>query len=44
MSEKCKLSFIKEFLRKIRKLDRKAQIRILKSVKTLEGAPYLGNG
>ena len=31
MSERYKISFTKEFLRKIKKLDRKTQIRILKS-------------
>ncbi len=42
MSERFELSFTKEFLRKIKKLDRKAQIRILKSIKTLEESPYSG--
>jgi len=42
MSERFELSFTKEFLRKIKKLDRKAQIRILKSIKTLEEVPYSG--
>jgi len=42
MSERYKLSFTKEFLRKIKKLDRKTQIRILKSIKTLEEIPYSG--
>jgi mRNA-degrading endonuclease RelE of RelBE toxin-antitoxin system len=42
MSERCELLFTKEFLRKIKKLDRQAQIRILNSVKTLEELPYSG--
>ncbi len=42
MSEKYRLSFTKEFLRKIKKLDRKAQIRILGGIKTVREAPYSG--
>jgi addiction module RelE/StbE family toxin len=42
MSERYELIFTKEFLRKIKKLDRKTQIRILRSLKTLEETPFSG--
>ena len=42
MSKKYKLFFTREFLRRLKKLDREIQIRILKRLKTLEGKPFSG--
>ena len=42
MSERYELVFTKEFLRKIKKLDRKTQVRVLRSLKVLEKNPFSG--
>jgi len=42
MKPKSKLVFTKEFLRRLKQLDKQTQIRILKNVKTLEGNPFTG--
>jgi len=42
MSERYELIFTKEFFRKLKRLDRQVQIRILKGVKILEASPYTG--
>jgi len=42
MSKKYKLFFTREFLRRLKKLDREIQIRILRRLKTLEGKPFSG--
>ena len=42
MSKKYKLIFTREFLRRLKKLDREVQIRILRRLKILEGKPFSG--
>ncbi len=42
MSEKYKLLFTREFLRKLKELDRQVQIRILRGIKILEENPLSG--
>jgi Txe/YoeB family toxin of Txe-Axe toxin-antitoxin module len=42
MNGRYKITFSKEFLKKIRKLEKGDQITILKRVKTLEADPYAG--
>jgi len=42
MKKKYELLFTREFLRKVRKLDRQVQIRILREIKVLENDPFRG--
>ena len=42
MKRKYKIIFTREFLKKIKKLERETQIRIFKNIKMLEENPYLG--
>ena len=42
MSKKYKLLFTREFLRRLKKLDRQVQIRILREIKILEENPFSG--
>ena len=42
MKPKSKLAFTKEFLRRLKQLDKQTQIRILKNLKTLEEDPFAG--
>jgi addiction module RelE/StbE family toxin len=42
MKNKFELVFTKEFLRRLKELDRQAQIRILKELKILENQPFAG--
>lgn len=42
MKKKSKLLFTKEFLRKLKRLDKQNQIRILKQIKVLETKPLSG--
>ncbi|MBC7131265.1 type II toxin-antitoxin system RelE/ParE family toxin [Candidatus Bathyarchaeota archaeon] len=42
MSGKYQLVFTSEFLKRLKKLDREAQIRVLKGVKVLEENPFSG--
>jgi len=42
MGKKYKLLFTREFLRRLKKLDRHVQIRILREIKNLEENPFSG--
>ena len=42
MKRQSKLLFTKEFLRRLKQLDKQTQIRILKNIKTLEEDPFAG--
>ena len=42
MSKKYKPLFTREFLRRLKKLDRQVQIRILREIKILEENPFSG--
>lgn len=42
MKKKSELLFTKEFLRKLKQLDKQTQIRIIKELKILEEKPYSG--
>jgi addiction module RelE/StbE family toxin len=42
MKKKLELVFTKEFLRKLKELNRQTQIRILKELKILEEQPFAG--
>ncbi|MEM2364830.1 MAG: type II toxin-antitoxin system RelE/ParE family toxin [Candidatus Bathyarchaeia archaeon] len=42
MSERYELVFTKEFLRRLRELDRQVQIRVLREVKILGENPFIG--
>jgi mRNA interferase RelE/StbE len=42
MKKKYELFFTREFLRKVRRLDRQVQIRILRELKVLENDPFCG--
>jgi len=42
MKRKSKLLFTREFLRKLKRLDRQTQIRILRQIKVLETKPVSG--
>ena len=42
MKKKYELVFTKEFLRRLKNLDRQAQIRILRELKVLEKQPFAG--
>lgn len=40
MKKKFELSFTKEFLKRLKRLDRQTQIRILREIKILEDTPF----
>jgi mRNA interferase RelE/StbE len=42
MKKNFELTFTQEFLKRLKRLDRKTQIRILKELKTLEEKPFAG--
>ena len=42
MSKKYKLIFTREFLRRLRRLNRSTQVRVLREIKTLEINPFAG--
>lgn len=42
MTKKFKLLFTREFLKELKRIDRSAQIRILRELRLLEDAPYIG--
>jgi len=42
MSERYKLVFTNEFLKRLKELDRQVQIRILRGIKILEENPFSG--
>ena len=42
MKTKFELVFTKDFLRRLKQLDKQTQIRILKNLRTLEENPFLG--
>ncbi|MDH5794090.1 MAG: type II toxin-antitoxin system RelE/ParE family toxin [Candidatus Bathyarchaeota archaeon] len=42
MKKKSELLFTREFLRRLRRLDKQVQIRILRELKVLEGNPFCG--
>ena len=42
MSKKYKLLFTREFLRRLKRLDREVHIRVLRRVKILEEKPFSG--
>ncbi|HDD70457.1 type II toxin-antitoxin system RelE/ParE family toxin [Candidatus Bathyarchaeota archaeon] len=42
MKKKFELFFAREFLRKIKKLDKQVQVRILKELRVLENDPFCG--
>jgi len=42
MSKRYKLVFTNEFLKRLKELDRQAQIRVLRRIKTLEESPFSG--
>jgi len=42
MKKNFELTFTREFLKRLKRLDRKTQIRILKELKTLEEKPFTG--
>lgn len=42
MKARFELVFAKEFLRRLRQLDRQTQIRILRKLRTLEAKPFAG--
>lgn len=42
MKEKFEVKYTPLFLRRIKNLDREAQVRILREIKTLEANPYAG--
>ena len=42
MSKRYNLVFTKEFLKRLKELDRQVQIRMLKEVKILEENPFAG--
>ncbi len=40
MKSKCELTFTREFLKKLKRLNQQTQIRILRELKILESQPY----
>ena len=42
MSKKYKLIFTREFLRRLRRLNKSTQVRVLREIKTLEINPFAG--
>ena len=42
MKKKCELIFTREFLKRLKRLDRQTQIRILTDLKILEEKPFTG--
>ena len=42
MKKKCELVFTREFLKKLKRIDRQTQIRVMKELKVLEQNPRAG--
>ncbi|RLI23177.1 type II toxin-antitoxin system RelE/ParE family toxin [Candidatus Bathyarchaeota archaeon] len=42
MSKKYKLIFTREFLRRLRRLNKSTQVRVIREIKTLEINPFAG--